>query len=77
VVLIAGEAGIGKSRLTAAFLERVAGEPHTRLRYVCSPQHTDSALYPIIGQMVQRDNEAASGASIKMRMPEAWNAGRA
>lgn len=50
-VLIAGEAGIGKSRLTAALLERLAGEPHTRLRYVCSPQHTDSALYPIIGQM--------------------------
>jgi hypothetical protein len=51
VVLIAGEAGIGKSRLTAALLERLAGEPHTRLRYFCSPQHTDSALYPIIGQM--------------------------
>ena len=51
VVLMSGEAGIGKSRLTAALLERVAGEPHTRLRYFCSPQHTDSALYPIIGQM--------------------------
>ena len=51
VVLIAGEAGIGKSRLTAELLERLAGEPHTRLRYFCSPQHTDSALYPIIGQM--------------------------
>jgi class 3 adenylate cyclase/predicted ATPase len=51
VVLITGEAGIGKSRLTAALMERVAGEPHTRLRYFCSPQHTDSALYPIIGQM--------------------------
>src|SRR5262249_55468850 len=51
VVLIAGEAGIGKSRLTAALLERLGGEPHTRLRYFCSPQHTDSALYPIIGQM--------------------------
>jgi predicted ATPase/class 3 adenylate cyclase len=50
VVLIAGEAGIGKSRLTAALLERLASEPHTRLRYFCSPQHTDSALYPIIGQ---------------------------
>ena len=51
VVLLSGEAGIGKSRLTAALLERLAGEPHTRLRYFCSPQHTDSALYPIIGQM--------------------------
>ena len=51
VVLISGEAGIGKSRLTAALLESIANEPHTRLRYFCSPQHTDSALYPIIGQM--------------------------
>jgi class 3 adenylate cyclase/tetratricopeptide (TPR) repeat protein len=51
VVLISGEPGIGKSRLTAALMERLADEPHTRLRYFCSPQHTDSALYPIIGQM--------------------------
>jgi len=51
VVLLSGEAGIGKSRLTAALLENLAGEPHTRLRYFCSPQRTDSALYPIIGQM--------------------------
>jgi predicted ATPase/class 3 adenylate cyclase len=51
VVLISGEAGIGKSRLTVALLGRLAGEPHTRLRYFCSPQHTDSALYPITGQM--------------------------
>ncbi len=51
VVLVSGEAGIGKSRLTAALLERLAGEPHTRLRYFCSPQHSDSAFYPIIGQL--------------------------
>jgi class 3 adenylate cyclase len=51
VVLVAGEAGIGKSRLTAALLERLAAESHTRLRYFCSPQHTDSALHPVIGQM--------------------------
>ena len=51
VVLLSGEAGIGKSRLTAALMERLASAPHTRLRYFCSPQHTDSAFYPIIGQM--------------------------
>ena len=51
VVLLSGEAGIGKSRLTTAFLELLAGERHIRLRYFCSPQHADSALYPIIGQM--------------------------
>ena len=48
---ISGEAGIGKSRLTAALLERLAGEPHSRMRYFCSPQHTDSPLYPIVGHM--------------------------
>ena len=51
VVLLSGEAGIGKSRLTAALLEAIAPEPHTRLRNFCSPQHTDSALYPTIGQI--------------------------
>ncbi len=51
VVLMSGEAGIGKSRLIAALLERLAGEPQTRLRYFCSPQHTDSAFYPIIGRI--------------------------
>jgi class 3 adenylate cyclase/predicted ATPase len=51
LVLLSGEPGIGKSRLTAALLERLAAEPHTRLRYFCSPQNTDSALYPIISQM--------------------------
>jgi class 3 adenylate cyclase len=51
VVLLSGEPGIGKSRLTAALLERIATEPHMRLRHFCSPQHTDSALYPIISQM--------------------------
>jgi class 3 adenylate cyclase len=51
LVLLSGEPGIGKSRLTAALMERLAPEAHTRLRYFCSPQHTDSALYPIITQM--------------------------
>jgi class 3 adenylate cyclase/predicted ATPase len=51
VVLLSGEAGVGKSRLTVALLDRVSDEPHIRLRYFCSPQHTDSALYPIMGQM--------------------------
>lgn len=51
VILLSGEAGIGKSRLTAALLERLATEPHTRLRNFCSSQHTDSALHPIINQL--------------------------
>ena len=32
-------------------LERISGEPHTRLRYFCSPHHRDSALYPAITQL--------------------------
>ena len=51
VVLLSGEPGIGKSRLTAALMEHVGAEQHTRLRYFCSPQHTDSAWHPIVSQM--------------------------
>ena len=51
IVLITGEPGIGKSRLAAALAERIAGEPHTRLRYQCSPYHTNSALRPFIAQL--------------------------
>jgi len=51
VVLLSGEPGIGKSRLAAALMERLAAEPLTRLRNFCSPQHIDSALYPTIGQI--------------------------
>ena len=51
VVLISGEPGIGKSRLAAALSEHIGTEPHTRLRYFCSPHHQDSAHYPIIAQL--------------------------
>ncbi len=50
-VLLSGEPGIGKSRLTAALEERLSGEPHARLRYFCSPYHAHSALYPVIRQL--------------------------
>ena len=63
VVLLSGEPGIGKSRSTAALLERLASEPHTRLRYFCSPQHTDSALYPMISQMERAAGFAHDDAS--------------
>src|SRR6478736_3796663 len=51
VVLISGEPGIGKSRLAAALVERIVGEAHTRLRYQCSPYHTNSALRPFIDKL--------------------------
>jgi class 3 adenylate cyclase len=67
VVLLSGEAGIGKSRLTATLLERLITEPHTRLRYFCSPPHTDSALYPIIGQM-ERAARLARDDTLQMKL---------
>ena len=51
VVLISGEPGIGKSRIAQTIVDRLGGEPHTRLRYFCSPHHQDSALYPSIAQL--------------------------
>src|SRR6202035_5720562 len=51
VVLVSGEPGIGKSRLTVALSEQIEAEPHTRLRYFCSPHYQDSALYPFIAQL--------------------------
>jgi len=51
VVLLTGEAGIGKSRLARAMIESVGSEPHRRLRYFCSPHHTDNPLHPVIAQV--------------------------
>jgi class 3 adenylate cyclase len=53
VVLVGGEAGIGKSRLVSVLRERLADEPHTWLECFASPHHTNSALFPVIG-LVQR-----------------------
>ena len=51
VVLLSGEPGIGKSRITQTLRERIGEEPHIRLRYQCSPFHTNSAFHPIIEQL--------------------------
>jgi class 3 adenylate cyclase/predicted ATPase len=67
VVLLSGEAGIGKSRLTAALMERLSTEPHTRHRYFCSPQHTDSALYPAISH-TERAAGFAHGDSVQTKL---------
>jgi class 3 adenylate cyclase len=50
VVLISGEPGIGKSRITAELEERLQAEPHLCLRYFCSPYNQDSALHPFTDQ---------------------------
>jgi class 3 adenylate cyclase/predicted ATPase len=51
VVLVSGEPGIGKSRLTAALTERLGAEPYLPLRYFCSPYHQNSALFPFLDQL--------------------------
>jgi class 3 adenylate cyclase/predicted ATPase len=51
VVLISGEPGLGKSRITAALEERLRVEPYLRQRFFCSPYRQDSALYPFIDQI--------------------------
>ena len=62
VVLLSGEPEIGKSRMTASVLEGVEQEPHTRLRYFCSPHFRDSALWPVIVQL-----ERAAGLRTRRR----------
>ena len=58
IVLLSGEPGIGKSRLTVALRDQLGAERHTCLRYFCSAHHQDSALFPII---VQLERAAAFG----------------
>ena len=58
VVLLSGEAGIGKSRMVQALRNEIGDELHFRLRYQCSPHHTNSAFYPVIQRL-----ERAAGFS--------------
>ena len=51
VVLLAGEAGIGKSRITQALRQRLSDEPHLRLRAQCLPYYSNSAFYPFIAHL--------------------------
>ena len=51
VVLLSGEPGIGKSRITLALRERLQSSEHLSLRYYGSPYHSNSALFPVIGQI--------------------------
>ncbi len=51
IVLLAGESGIGKSRITTALQEILESDPHATLRWFCSPYGQDSALHPVISHL--------------------------
>jgi len=67
VVLISGEPGIGKSRIAEAIQERLSQEPHTRLRFFCSPYHQDSALHPAISQLQRANTMNTCGSDLLFR----------
>ena len=69
MVLVSGEPGSGKSRLTAALSQHIESELHTRLRYFCSPHDQDSALYPFI------DKQTDTRALMEISLPLAYHAG--
>jgi class 3 adenylate cyclase/predicted ATPase len=72
VVLLTGEAGIGKSRVVRALRERLGDEPHIAFSHFCSPHHTNSALYPTIAQLERAAGlKADDGAEAKLAKLEA------
>jgi tetratricopeptide (TPR) repeat protein len=67
VVLLTGEPGIGKSRITRAFRDRIGSDPHTPLSYFCSPHHQSSALYPHITQLSRAAGiDRGDGAEVRL-----------
>jgi DNA-binding response OmpR family regulator/class 3 adenylate cyclase/predicted ATPase len=71
VVLLGGEAGIGKSRLCETFLNRIAEEPHIKIRYQCSPHYINSPFWPIINQLERAAGfEVADPPDIKLKKLE-------
>jgi class 3 adenylate cyclase/predicted ATPase len=67
VVILSGEAGIGKSRMVAGLRERIRKEPHLVLRFQCSPHHINDAFFPVIGQ-TWRDAGLVSGEPAAARL---------
>ena len=59
VVLLLGEAGIGKSRIVETFRQIISEEPHVTMLYQCSPYHVESPLHPVISQLEYAGNLAA------------------
>ncbi len=73
VMLIAGEPGIGKSRITRELQERIADDPHVPLLFQCSPFHTNSAFHPLIDNLERTAGfEPGDDAAAKLDKLEAW-----
>jgi DNA-binding response OmpR family regulator/class 3 adenylate cyclase/tetratricopeptide (TPR) repeat protein len=73
VVLLSGEPGIGKSRLTVALRERLQGEPHGYLGHFCSRHHEGSVLFPVISQLERAAEFARNDLpETKLAKFEAW-----
>ena len=70
VVLISGEPGIGKSRITAALEERLHAEPQLRLRYFCSPYHQDSALFPFLAVQPSAPGDGRDAGALPMQIED-------
>jgi hypothetical protein len=78
VVLLSGEAGIGKSRITRALQEYLGEQPYTRLLYFCSPYHQGSALHPFLSELERAAGlERDDGAALRLDKLEACSLGRA
>ena len=72
VVLVSGEPGIGKSRLVATLEDAAQTKQHARLRYFCSPHHTQSALHPVVAQLERAARiERGDGAHTRLGKLEA------
>ena len=75
LVMISGEAGIGKSRITDSLWQAVTAEPLIRLRYQCTPHHINSAFFPALTQVaaaagLQPDDGGAATFKLVTVLPE-------
>jgi len=67
VVLLEGEPGIGKSRITDTVRGLISRDDHSRLQFQCSPFYTNSAFYPFVTQL-ERAAGFESGDSPDIRL---------